>query len=166
MIFKLYFSKLFSARLLQISKSVMVRNLVLFTLGFALIFQNNCVKPKAGDITTPSVSSLKLLYSSSVASNNSDFINSNDPSVDYCIVFQKGARTEMLDKRHHEFFASKAPLFGARFDDGIQGGLWAYPVLGDRKIARSYGGKVAKALVYFPSMRRETLSHVGLHHGG
>jgi hypothetical protein len=57
-------------------------------------------------------------------------------------------------------------LFGARFGDGIQGGLWAHPDLGDRKIARSYDGKVAKALAYFPSKRRETLSHLGLHHGG
>ena len=101
----------------------MVRNLVLFTLGFALIFQNNCVKPKVGDITTPSVSSLKPLYSSSVASNNSDCINSDDPSIDYCIVFQKAARTEMLDKRHHEFLPQKPRCLARALAMGYKAGF-------------------------------------------
>ncbi len=73
----------------------MVRNLVLFTLGFALTFQNNYVKSKVGDITALSVSSLKPLYSSSVASNDSDFINSDGPSV------------EIVDERHHKFLPQK-----------------------------------------------------------
>ena len=42
--------------------------------------------------------------------------------------------------------------------------LSAHPDLGDLKIARNYGGKVAKALAYFSGKRRETLSHVGLHY--
>ena len=95
MAFKLYFSKIFSARPLAILKSAMVRNLVLFTLGFALTFQNNYVKSKVGDITALSVSSLKPLYSSSVASNDSDFINSDGPSV------------EIVDERHHKFLPQK-----------------------------------------------------------
>jgi hypothetical protein len=140
----------------------MVRNIVLFTLDFALTFQDNCVKSKVGDITAPSVSSLKPLYSSSVASNDSDFINSDDPSVDYCIVCQKTAPTEILDKRTTNSCLKSFVVWRALWY-GIQSRLSAHPDLGDRKIARSYGGKVAKALAYFPSKRRETLSHVGLH---
>ena len=58
MTFELYFSKLFFTGLHAILKSAMVCNLVLFTLDFALTFQNNCVKSKVGDITASSVSSL------------------------------------------------------------------------------------------------------------
>ena len=107
MAFKLYFSKLFSTGLDAILKSATMRNLVLFTLGLAPTFQNNCVKPKVGDITATSVSSLKPLYSSSVSSNGSDFINLDDPAVDYCSVCQKTARTEIPDNRYHIFLPQK-----------------------------------------------------------
>lgn len=59
------------------------------------------------------------LYPNSVASNDLDFILSDDPGACWVIAEKGNGRTEMFDPRHDTLFVDGAIHFALKFDDQI-----------------------------------------------
>jgi hypothetical protein len=105
------------------------------------------------------------LFPNSVASNNLEFIRTDDNSVFCCLTYEGTNRAEMPDKRNDELFVNGAFIYLARYEDGSSVELWAHPDLGSPSLAKKHVEPVANAIGKLPSFMRSKLNHVVIHRG-
>jgi hypothetical protein len=105
------------------------------------------------------------IFPNSVASNDLEFIRSNDPGVFSCLAFQGTEQAEMPDKRSDDLFDSGTFIFQANYKDGTSVGLWAHSDFGSQSTALQSVEPVARAIGKLPTFMRSKLDHVVIHKG-
>ena len=110
---------------------------------------------------SPFVVKAEPLFPNSVASNNLDFIKSDDPGACWDIREAKGGRTEMYDPHTDELFVDGALAFSVSYPTH-KVRINVHPSVGD-PILRAQD--VASSLSRLPVQMRQEIQHVNIHAG-
>lgn len=103
------------------------------------------------------------LFVNSIASNDLDFIRTDDPSSFESASFLGRKRKEMPDKRSDELFDPKAYAFKVTFKDKVTTEIWAHQSFEIEEESKELISLVGNGLGKLPVMMRSKLSHVVLH---
>ncbi len=105
------------------------------------------------------------IYRDSIASNDLEFIRTDDPGVFGCVKYNGRFRAEMPDKRRDKLFAENVYTFEALFLDGASVGIWVHPDVGSRHTALQLAFQAAEPIGKLPNVMRSRLDHVVIHEG-
>ena len=106
----------------------------------------------------PSVLIAQPLYPNSVASNDLDFIQSDDPGACWSIIENGGGRTEMYDPRRDTLFVDDALHFDVAFPDQ-QIRINVHPDVGD---PQKRAIEAAASISRLPTQMRNALRYVNV----
>jgi hypothetical protein len=109
----------------------------------------------------PSVLAAQPLYPNSVASNDLDFIRSDDPGACWSMVENGGGRTEMYDPRRDTLFVEDALHFAVTFPDHTIR-INVHPDVDD---PQQRAMETAASVSRLPNQMRIALRYVNIHDG-